>query len=330
MSLPVIRHGSIDVSLDGDDSVRVFYRETIPDQPDTGPPLLLLHGFPSASHQFRRLMDAIGSRHRLIAPDYPGFGHTETPVGFTYSFDRLTDVLEGFVTQLGLRRFAMYAFDFGGPLGFRLATRRPERIAGLIVQNANAYDEGLSDMARTTIAAPAEQLDPLFTLPVTKNQYLGGTTRPELIAPDGWTLDQHFLDLPDRKEAQLALALDYHHNIERYPEWQRWLREHRPPTLIVWGRGDAFFPPTGAHAYLRDLPDARLHLFDTGHFALEESLPQIAPLIDAFLDDLADADATPAPTRIAAVADEAGSRGHRVTRLGSADVDITDPTRSAP
>lgn len=191
MSLPVIRHGSIDVSLDGDDSVRVFYRETIPDQPDTGPPLLLLHGFPSASHQFRRLMDALGSRHRLIAPDYPGFGHTETPVGFTYSFDRLTDVLEGFVTQLGLRRFAMYAFDFGGPLGFRLATRRPERIAGLIVQNANAYDEGLSDMARTTIAAQAEQLDPLFTLPVTKNQYLGGTTRPELIASDGWTLDQH-------------------------------------------------------------------------------------------------------------------------------------------
>jgi pimeloyl-ACP methyl ester carboxylesterase len=195
-------------------------------------------------------------------------------------------VLEGFVTKLGLDRFVMYVFDFGGPIGLRLATRHPEWIAGLIVQNANAYDDGLSDLARNTVAAPADQLGDLFTLPVTRSQYEGGTTRTELVAPDGWTLDQHFLDLPGRKEAQLALALDYRSNLAHYPQWQQWLREHRPPTLIIWGRGDAFFPESGAHAYLRDLPDADLHLFDTGHFALEENLPEIAPLIADFVDDL--------------------------------------------
>jgi pimeloyl-ACP methyl ester carboxylesterase len=275
MTVPQVRHGFVEV-----DGVRVFYRET---GPAGGLPVLLLHGFPSSSHQYRRLMDAIGDRHRLIAPDYPGFGHTETPNGFTYSFERLADVMEGFVERLGLTRFVLYAFDFGGPVGFRLATRHPEWIAGLIVQNANAYDEGLSDLARQLIPNPTEEL---FSPPVTRGQYEGGVSDVSLVAPDGWTIDQHFLDLPGRKQAQLALARDYSSNVELYPAWQAWLREHQPRTLVLWGRNDAFFPEPGAHAYLRHLPRAEVHVLDTGHFALEDKLPEIVPLIDRFLASL--------------------------------------------
>ncbi|CAM5339830.1 Alpha/beta hydrolase OS=Streptomyces cyaneofuscatus OX=66883 GN=G3I52_32940 PE=4 SV=1 [Streptomyces cyaneofuscatus] len=269
--------------------VQVFYRESVPARPDA-PVLLLLHGFPSASHQFRRLIDALGAHYRLIAPDYPGFGHTETPDGFAYTFDRLADITEGFVERLGLTRFVMYVFDFGAPVGFRLALRHPERIAGLVVQNGNAYEEGLSPDARAFIALRPEtpgaedRVRDLLTLPATRGQYEGGTTDPEAVSPDGWTLDQHFLDRPGRKEAQVALAFDYHGNVEQYPHWQAWLRENTPPTLITWGRNDPFFPEPGARAYLSDLPDAELHLFDTGHFALEDHLPAIAPLIADFLD----------------------------------------------
>lgn len=287
MTLPAVArtiHRHIDV-----DGVKIFYRESIPDRPDA-PVLLLLHGFPSASHQFRRLIDVLGTRYRLIAPDYPGFGHTQAPDGFTYSFDRLADVTEGFIQLLGLSRFVMYVFDFGAPVGFRLAQRHPEWIAGLVVQNGNAYTEGLSDGARDFIALRPETegaentIRDLLTLPGTRGQYESGTVDPELIAPDGWTLDQHFLDLPGRKQAQVALAFDYHANVEQYEQWQAWLRQHTPPTLITWGSDDPFFPEPGARAYLRDLPDAELHLFDTGHFALEENLPDIAPLIAGFLD----------------------------------------------
>ena len=269
------------------DGVPVFYREAGP--PDAVP-LLLLHGFPSGSHQFRRLIDALADRHRVLAPDYPGFGHTEALPSFTYTFDDLTDTVTRFVELLGLERFAMYMFDFGAPVGFRLATRDPGRIAGLIIQNANAYAEGLSDAARDFIAlrpeAPGAEdtIRELLTLEGTRSQYLTGVADPSVVSPDGWTLDQHFLDLPGRKAAQVALAFDYHSNVELYPRWQEWLRRHRPPTLIVWGRNDPFFTERGARAYLRDLPDAELHLFDTGHFALEESLPEIAPLIARFLN----------------------------------------------
>jgi pimeloyl-ACP methyl ester carboxylesterase len=287
MSVPPtarIIHRHLDV-----DGVRVFYRESLPNRSDA-PVLLLLHGFPSASHQFRRLIDVLGARYRLIAPDYPGFGHTQAPDGFTYSFDRLADITEGFVQRLGLGRFVMYVFDFGAPVGFRLAERHPEWIAGLVVQNGNAYAEGLSDDARNFIALRPETPDAqetirgLLTLAGTRGQYETGVADPTVIAPDGWTLDQYFLDLPGRTEAQLALAFDYHSNVERYDRWQAWLRKHTPPTLIAWGSNDPFFPEPGARAYLRDLPDAELHLFDTGHFALETHLPQIAPLIADFLD----------------------------------------------
>ncbi|MEV8440607.1 alpha/beta hydrolase [Actinosynnema sp. NPDC051121] len=279
-----IAHRHVDV-----DGVEVFYRESLPDRADA-PVLLLLHGFPSASHQFRRLIDALGARYRLVAPDYPGFGHTRAPDGFTYSFDRLADVVEGFADRLGLDRFALYLFDFGAPVGFRLAARHPERVTGLVVQNGNAYAEGLSDAAREFIALTPDTpggeraiLD-LLTLDATRGQYEGGTADPALVAPEGWLLDQFFLDQPGRKQAQLALAYDYHRNVAAYPEWQAWLRAHRPPTVIAWGVNDPFFTEAGARAYLRDLPDAELHLFDTGHFALEDHLPEIAPLIAALLD----------------------------------------------
>lgn len=271
------------------DGVEVFYRESLPERSDA-PVLLLLHGFPSASHQFRRLIDSLGRHYRLIAPDYPGFGHTRAPEDFTYSFDRLTDVVEGFTERLGLTRYAMYLFDFGAPVGFRLALRHPERVAGLVVQNGNAYLEGLSDAARAFTALTPETpgaestiLD-LFTLAATRAQYEGGTADSALVAPEGWLLDQHFLDRPGRKRAQLALAYDYKSNLAAYPAWQAWLREHRPPTLITWGTGDPFFPEPGARAYLNDVPEAELHLFRTGHFALEDHLPEIAPLVARFLD----------------------------------------------
>lgn len=276
-----VLHRSIDV---GD--ARVFYREA---GPADAPTLVLLHGFPSGSHQFRRLFDVLGAHVHLVAPDYPGFGHTVVPDDFDHSFEALADVTERFVEALGLDRFAMYLFDFGGPVGLRLAERHPEWIAGLIIQNANAYEEGLSEQARQVIAnrpgvaGAEERVGELFELPVTRGQYEGGAGDVELVAPDGWVLDQHFLDQPGRKDAQTALALDYHRNVERYPAWQRWLRDHRPPTLILWGRNDPFFPEAGAHAYLRDLPDAEVHVFDAGHFALEEKLPEIAPLIADFL-----------------------------------------------
>ncbi|MFG2024228.1 alpha/beta fold hydrolase [Streptomyces sp. NPDC048825] len=271
------------------EEVEVFYRESMPEHADA-PVLLLLHGFPSASHQFRRLIDTLGTHYRLIAPDYPGFGHTAAPEGFAYTFDRLADITERFVEHLGLTRFAMYVFDFGAPVGFRLALRHPEWIAGLIVQNGNAYTEGLSDGAREFTAltpdtpGAEETVLGLFTLDATRAQYEGGTADPELVAPEGWLLDQHFLDRPGRKRAQLSLAYDYRSNLAAYPAWQAWLREHQPPTLITWGVGDPFFPEPGARAYLRDVPDAELHLFDTGHFALEDHLPEIAPLIADFLE----------------------------------------------
>ncbi|MGV9820994.1 alpha/beta fold hydrolase [Nocardia xishanensis] len=284
--LPRIEHRTVEV-----DGVEVFYRESIPARPDA-PTLLLLHGFPSGSHQFRALLQALGGQYRLIAPDYPGFGHTSAPADFEYSFDRLADVIEGFVEAIDLRRFAMYVFDFGAPIGFRLALRHPEWIAGLVVQNGNAYEAGLSDGAKGFVALRPEQegaedtIRGLLTLEGTRGQYEHGVPDPSVLSPESWLLDQHFLDLPGRKEAQVALAFDYQSNVDSYPEWQRWLREYTPPTLVVWGVEDPFFTEPGAHAYLADVPDAELHLFGTGHFALETHLPEIAPLIAKFLDRL--------------------------------------------
>jgi pimeloyl-ACP methyl ester carboxylesterase len=275
--------------------IKIFYRDS---GPKDGVPLLLLHGFPSASHQFRRLMDVLGSKFRLVAPDYPGFGFSDAPAsryeGGTclYSFEALTDAIEGFCRAIGLSRFVPYMFDFGGPIGFRLASRHPDWIAGLIVQNANAYEQGLSAIARDFVAlrrevpGDEEKVRNILTSDFTREQYVGGTERPELIAPEGWTLDQYFLDLPGRKQIQVDLAFDYKTNLTQYPRWQAWLRQHRPPTLITWGERDMFFTAEGARAYLNDVPRAELHLLPTGHFALEDHLDPIAHHIERFMQAL--------------------------------------------
>ncbi|MEV6950809.1 alpha/beta hydrolase [Streptomyces sp. NPDC051183] len=282
-----VRHRTVDVA-----GVSVAYRES---GPADAPVLLLLHGFPTSSHQFARLMDTLGGTpYRLIAPDYPGFGRTRAPEGFTYTFDRLADIVEGFTDALGLDRFALYVFDFGAPVGLRLAERRPGRVTGLIVQNGNAYEEGLSDVAREFTAlrrevpGNEEQVRGLFTEEGTRFQYETGVADPTLVSPDGWTLDVHYLGLPGRADAQADLAFDYASNLLRYPAWQAWLRAAQVPVLVVWGAGDPFFTPAGAKAYLRDAPDAEVHVFEgAGHFALETHLPQIAPLIENFLTKLA-------------------------------------------
>jgi pimeloyl-ACP methyl ester carboxylesterase len=274
--------------------LQIFYREA--QAAEGAPTLLLLHGFPSASHQFGRVLDALGGRFRLIAPDYPGFGYSDAPPStraggsFTYSFDALADVIEGFCRAVDLDRFAAYMFDFGAPIGFRLAERHPDWIAGLVVQNGNAYEEGLSHFARDFIAARPEdegaeaKIRGLLTLEATRDQYLHGVSEAEAVPPDGWTLDHHFLELPGRKQIQVDLAFDYKSNVELYPRWQAWLREHRPPTLVVWGGNDPFFTEAGAAAFKADVPEAELHVLDTGHFALEERLGEIAPLIGSFLE----------------------------------------------
>lgn len=284
LQLPQVAHRFVEV-----DGLRIFYREAGPGRADA-PVLLLLHGFPSASHQYRRLIDALGGHYRVVAPDYPGFGHSELPADGGWTFDRLADSVEGFCRALGLDRFTLYAFDFGAPVGFRLATRHPEWIAGLVVQNGNAYEEGLSDMAQGLVAenredeASRKRVGALLTLETTRGQYEGGTADPAAVAPEGWTLDQHFLDLPGRHGIQFDLLYDYRSNVALYPQWQEWLRQHRPPLLVVWGTGDAFFTEAGARAFTRDVPGAELHLYDTGHFALEEKVGEIAPLIADFLD----------------------------------------------
>ncbi|MEW2414140.1 alpha/beta hydrolase [Streptomyces sp. NPDC046866] len=278
-----MKHLTIDV-----DGVSVAYRES---GPADGPVLLLLHGFPTSSHQFTRLMDALGDTpYRLIAPDHPGFGRTRAPAGFTYSFDRLADVLEGFTDALGLDRYALYVFDFGAPIGLRLAARRPDRVTGLIVQNGNAYEEGLSDAAREfaglrrTDPGAEERVRGLFTEAGTRFQYETGVADTSLIDPANPTLDVHYLGLPGRADAQADLAFDYASNFGHYPAWQAWIRASAVPVLVVWGAGDPFFTPAGAEAYLRDAPDAEVHVFEgAGHFALETHLPAIAPLISKFL-----------------------------------------------
>ncbi|QRM56958.1 alpha/beta hydrolase [Sinorhizobium sp. BG8] len=273
----------------------IFYRETVPEVADERPPILLLHGFPSSSHQYSGLMQRVGKAFRMIAPDYPGFGQTRDlspPGGFVYSFENISRTIEEFIDKLGLERFVLYVFDFGAPVGFRIAARRPDLIAGIIVQNANAYEAGLSDAARHLVSmqkqdeAGLKELDGLLTLEGTKFQYFTGVVDPEAISPDGYTLDQGYLDLPGRKARMLELLLDYKSNVEAYPTWQEWFRRALPPAQILWGRNDPLFLEAGARAYLVDLPNAEFHLFDTGHFALEECLDTIAPLVAGFVNRL--------------------------------------------
>jgi pimeloyl-ACP methyl ester carboxylesterase len=281
---PAVTYRTVDV-----DGIKVFYREA---GPADAPVLLLLHGFPTSSHMFRDLIPKLADRFRVVAPDYPGYGFSDAPPAgeFAYSFERLTDVIEGFTQRLGLHRYSLYLQDFGGPVGFRLATRHPARVQALIVQNAVAHAEGLSEgfaAARRFWADRNPQTEKemrgLLTLETTKFQYLHGAARPERISPDSWTLDQALLDRPGNAEVQLALLYDYQHNLTRYPAWQAYLREHRPPMLVLWGLNDPFFTVAGARAYQRDVPQAELHFFGAGHFLLEEYSVEAADLIQRFL-----------------------------------------------
>lgn len=272
------------------DGVDLFYREA---GPAYGPVVLLLHGFPTSSHMFRNLIPLLADRYRVIAPDYPGFGQSAAPdrAGFSYGFGRFADLVDGLLGRLGAQSYAMYVMDYGAPVGYRLALKHPERVSGLIVQNGNAYEEGLGpfwDGIKAYWASDTkerrEALAELVTLEATRFQYTDGVKDPARISPDNWVHDQALLDRPGNREIQLDLFYDYRTNVELYPQIQAFFRERQPPTLIVWGENDQIFPVAGAHPYLRDLPDAEFHLLDTGHFALEDKLDEIAPLIRDFLD----------------------------------------------
>lgn len=268
------------------DGVKVFYREA--GNPEN-PVLLLLHGFPSSSHQFRELIPLLADKFHLIAPDLPGFGFTEVPAerDYRYSFDGLANTLIAFVDALNLQRFAMYVFDYGAPTGLRLALHYPQRVSGFISQNGNAYLEGLGDAWAPVQAywqAPTAENrqvvnDAILNLEGTKWQYLHGVRDPETVAPEGYQLDTLLMERPGNKAIQLDLFLDYANNLKRYPEFQAFFRTHQPPALIIWGEHDPFFIPSGAHAYKRDNPNAVVELLDTGHFALETHVGYIAQRI---------------------------------------------------
>ena len=277
------------VQIDGLD---LFYREA---GPANAPVVLLLHGFPASSFMYRDLIRQLADRFRVIAPDYPGFGYSAAPStkDYAYTFDHLADVIAKFTDRLGLDRYAIYMQDFGGPVGFRLASRRPERVSALIVQNANAYEQGLPDSfwapARTLWKDPspanfAKIREAAISDSALEWNYTHGVKEPTRVNPDSWVLQRALVNRPGNKEIMLALLYDYRTNLGHYAKWHEYFRKHQPPMLIVWGKNDVIFPAPGAHAYLRDLPQAELHLLDTGHFALEDKGEEIARLMRDFLD----------------------------------------------
>jgi pimeloyl-ACP methyl ester carboxylesterase len=274
------------VSIDGLD---IFYREA---GSRSNPTILLLHGFPTSSHMFRNLISGLADRFHLVAPDYPGYGNSSMPTvnEFDYTFDHLAQIVEKFITAIALKKYSLYVMDYGAPIGYRIAAKYPERVEALIVQNGNAYEEGLGEFWEPLKAywqerSPenVEKLKHLVTLEATKWQYTNGVRNLEAISPDTWNMDQLFLDRPGNDEIQLALLYSYGTNPPLYPQWQEYFRKYQPPTLIVWGKNDYIFPPEGADPYKRDLKDVELHLLDTGHFALEEEGDAIANHIAQFL-----------------------------------------------
>ncbi|WP_226506058.1 alpha/beta hydrolase [Pseudomonas sp. MWU16-30317] len=277
------------------DGLRVFYREA---GAADAPVLLLLHGFPSSSHQFRELIPLLAHKYRIIAPDLPGFGFTEVPTArnYVYTFDALGKTLEAFVDALGLTRYALYVFDYGAPAGLRLALAHPERVSALISQNGNAYLEGLGDAwapIRQYWAEPTAQNrqvinDAVLTLEGIRYQYVEGVADPLAIAPEAYYLDTLLMERPGNRDIQLDLFYDYRNNLTLYPAFQQFFRDTRLPTLVIWGKGDPFFIAPGAEAYARDNPNAVVELLDTGHFALETHVGHIAERIVTVLGDAID------------------------------------------
>ncbi len=271
------------------DGMDIFYREAgTPGQPQ----LVLLHGFPTSSHMFRDLIDELSDEFHIIAPDYPGYGMSSAPPHdeYEYTFDNLAKVTNELLERKGFVDYVLYVMDYGAPVGYRIATANPERVAGFVVQNGNAYDEGLQEFWNPikqywASDAPEDRdaLRGLLTLGATKWQFMTGVRHPEMISPDNWLVIQPLLDREGNQEIQLDLFYDYGTNPGLYHEWQAYFREHQPPMLITWGANDPIFPESGAHPYLRDLPDAEMHILDTGHFALEEDGELIASLIRDFM-----------------------------------------------
>ena len=279
-----IRYQKVDV-----DGLKVFYREA---GPADAPTLLLLHGFPTAGHMFRELIPALSDRFHVVAPDMPGFGQTDMPSRdrFSYTFARLSEVMERFTEVIGLVRFTIYIFDYGAPTGLRMAIRHPERISAIISQNGNAYEEGLSDgwnpiRAYWQDASEANRnaLRSFLAPETTIWQYTHGVSDTASVSPDGYSLDNFYLTRPGAHEVQLDLFGDYKSNVALYPTFQQYFRKHKPPLLAVWGKNDPFFLPPGAEAFKRDIPDAEVRFFDTGHFALETHGSEIAVAIRNFL-----------------------------------------------
>lgn len=282
------RYGFIQV-----DNVEVFYREA---GPSDAPVILLLHGFPTASHMFRDLIPLLADRFRLIAPDLPGFGQTKSPPRgeFEYTFDHLAEVIEGFTVAMSLHQYAMYVFDYGAPVGYRIAMRNSDRIWAIISQNGNAYVEGFSDQWgpwetywRDPSASNREACRESLSPNTIRDWQYGTGSEPSLLSPDGYELDIAYMARPGAEEIQLDLILDYRSNLVLYPAFQSYFREYCPPFLAVWGRHDPAFIPAGANAYRQDLPDAQVHLLEAGHFALETHAQEIATLIRAFLESIA-------------------------------------------
>jgi pimeloyl-ACP methyl ester carboxylesterase len=272
------------------DGIGIFYREA---GPANAPVVLLLHGFPTSSHMFRNLIPLLADRYHVIAPDYPGFGQSASPDHrtFAYTFAHYADLVDGLLAQKGIQRYAMYVMDYGAPVGYRLALKHPERVSALIVQNGNAYDEGLGlfwDPIKaywgSDTPAHRKALEGLMILKTTIFQYTDGMSDLSRIDPDNWVHDQALLDRPGNLDIQLDLFKDYGSNVPLYPQFQAFFRKYKPPMIIVWGKNDKIFPANGATPYLRDLPDAELHMIDAGHFALEAKLDEMAPLIHDFLD----------------------------------------------
>ena len=273
------------------DGVTVFYREA---GPTNGPVILLLHGFPTSSFQYRELIPRLADRYRVVAPDLPGFGFTEVPEprDYKYSFDALAKTVLAFTDALQLEHYALYVFDYGAPTGFRMAMARPERVTAIVSQNGNAYEEGLGDAwdpIRKYWAAPTTEnreviRKNILTLEGTRWQYTHGTKNPEGIAPESYTLDWALLERPGNKEIQLDLFLDYASNVKLYPKFQEYFRQSKPPFLAIWGKNDPFFIPAGAEAFRKDLPDAKVQFLDTGHFALETHVEEIALAMRDFLE----------------------------------------------
>ncbi|HEX4487062.1 MAG TPA: alpha/beta hydrolase [Terriglobales bacterium] len=274
------------------DGVNIAYREA---GVAGNPKLVLLHGFPASSHQYRNLIPALADRFHIIAPDYPGFGNSDMPdpASFSYTFQKLSEVTENFLKDKGFERYGLFVQDYGGPVGFRIANRNPAALEWLIIQNTNAYEVGFTEawgglrnaLWKKRTPESEQGVAGLLEFETVKTVYLHGHEHPELISPDNWNVDYHFMERPNARKVQMDLFYDYRTNVELYPVWQKCLREKQPRTLIFWGQDDIFFTREGGEAYLQDLPNAEMHRLNSGHFAVEDSLNTIAENIHRFYDE---------------------------------------------